>query len=153
MTIKTTKNILLGIVVFLTALVFVQSCKKGEKENSALIGTHILKKDVAKELLADDKTIEVTAIDFEVTGCPPQVNCIVGGYSKVKIKFKDNTQEQTLELCKGLCIIIARPLQAMITLNGSSYNVKLEEVLPGYDPERATVETPKAYIVIAKVNP
>lgn len=152
MAIKTTKSLLLGLIVLLTILLFLQACKKDGNENSDLIGAHILKKDVLKSLIANDQKIEITATDFQATGCPPQMNCLLGGYSKVKIKFKDNTQQQTLELCKGLCIIIAKPLQEVITLNSIKYNVKLEEILPEYNSEKETIETPKAYIVITKVN-
>lgn len=152
MAIKTTKNLLLGLIVLLTLLMLIQACKKDNNENLDLIGTHILKKNETKTVTANDKKVEITPIDFEITGCPPNYNCLVGGYSKVKINFKDDQKEQTLELCKGLCAIIARPLQQVITLNAIKYNVKLEEILPEYNSEKTSIETPKAYVVVTKVD-
>ncbi len=152
MAIKTTQKLLFALVILLTLLAFMQACKKGNHENLDLIGAHILKQDEPQELIANAQKIELTATDFVVTGCPPYMNCLVGGYSKVKIKFKDGQSAQSLELCKGLCALVAKPIQAEISLNGIKYNVKLEEILPQYNGEKPTIATPKAYIVITQLN-
>jgi hypothetical protein len=142
MAIKTTKNLLLGLIVLLTILLFIQACKKSENENEnlGLIGTHILKKDVVKNVMENNQKVGLTATDFDITSCPPDVTCISGGYSRVKIKFKDETSEQTLPLCLGICTSFAD----VITLYGIKYKVKLEEVVPA---------TSKVRIIITKADP
>lgn len=142
MAIKTTKNLLLGLIVLLTILLFIQACKKSENENEnlGLIGTHILKRDVVKNVMENNQKVGLTATDFDITSCPPDVTCISGGYSRVKIKFKDETSEQTLPLCLGTCTSFAD----VITLYGIKYKVKLEEVVPA---------TSKVHIIITKADP
>ena len=155
MAIKTTKNLLLCLIVLLTVLLFIQACKKSnngnknENENLNLTGTHILKKDVVKNVTEDNQKVELTAIGFDITSCPPNVTCISGGYAIVKIKFKDETKEQTLQLCVGGCTISSVPPQDIVTINGIKYNVKLTDVASA---EKIT-EVPKAQITVARVGP
>ncbi len=140
MAIKTTKNLLLGLIVLLTILLFIQACKKNENENSGLLGTHILKKDVVKNVTENNQNVGLTATDFDITSCPPEITCISGGYSRVKIKFKDETSEQTLTLCLGTCTVFGN----VVTLYGIKYKVKLEEVV---------LATSKVRILITKADP
>lgn len=151
MAIKTTKSLLLGLIVLLTILLFIQACKKNERdnENLDLIGTHLLKKDLVKKVTAYNKQVELTATNFEIVACPPNVNCISGGYSKVKIKFKDATKEQELQLCIGACTISSIPPQDIITINDVRYNVKLTDVISA---EKAT-GSPKLQITVTRVGP
>ncbi|WP_379089628.1 hypothetical protein [Pedobacter sp. UC225_65] len=139
MAIKTTKNLLLGLIVLLTILLFIQACKKNENENSGLLGTHILKKDVVKNVTENNQNVGLTATDFDITSCPPEITCISGGYSRVKIKFKDETSEQTLTLCLGTCTVFGN----VVTLYGIKYKVKLEEVV---------LATSKVRILITKAD-
>ncbi len=140
MAIKTTKNLLLGLIVLLTILLFIQACKKNENENSGLLGMHILKKDVVKNVTENNQNVGLTATDFDITSCPPEITCISGGYSRVKIKFKDETSEQTLTLCLGTCTVFGN----VVTLYGIKYKVKLEEVV---------LATSKVRILITKADP
>ena len=146
MAIKTTKNLLLGLIVLLTILLFIQACKKSENENRNenenlnLTGTHVLKKDLVKNVTEDNQKVGLTATDFDITSCPPNVTCISGGYSRVKIKFKDETSEQTLTICLGTCTVLGD----VVTLYGIKYKVKLEEVISA---------TSKVRIVITKADP
>lgn len=139
MAIKTTKNLLLGLIVLLTILLFIQACKKNENENSGLLGMHILKKDVVKNVTENNQNVGLTATDFDITSCPPEITCISGGYSRVKIKFKDETSEQTLTLCLGTCTVFGN----VVTLYGIKYKVKLEEVV---------LATSKVRILITKAD-
>ena len=151
MAIKTTKSLLIGLIVLLTILLFIQSCKKDERdnENLNLIGTHLLKKDLVKRVTAYNKQVELSATDFEIVSCPPNVNCITGGFSKVKIKFKDETKEQYLQLCIGACTISSIPPQDIITINDVRYNVKLTDMISA---EKITA-SPKAQITVTRVGP
>ncbi|MES2418744.1 MAG: hypothetical protein V4541_11195 [Bacteroidota bacterium] len=125
---KTIKTILLGLILILTILLILQSCKK--EGNTILIGTHLLKQDQTIEVLGHGKTIAITASEFSDSRCPPNVQCVWQGYASVKVKFKDDKQEQIIELCTGGCSITGKPEAQIVVLNEYAYQLKLEDINP-----------------------
>jgi hypothetical protein len=147
MSIKTTKNILLGTIVFLTFLTFIQACEKSDRTNSNLIGEHFLATNQAKTVDGKGKSILLTLTDLSDSRCPINANCIWQGVATATIKFKDDTKEQTITLCVGGCNIVAKPNVESIVLNNITYQIKLEDVTPY--PGTVTKETAKAKLVIS----
>lgn len=148
MSIKQTKTILLGFIVLLTLLVFVQACEKSDSKS--LIGTIILPANETKTVVQQDKSIAITASDFKDSRCPINANCVWQGYASVKITFKDDVKEQDLTLCTGGCSILAMPLPETITLNGTTYKIKLEEITPYPTLDKSKPEISKAKIRLSE---
>lgn len=124
---KTTKNILLGVVVVLTLLMFFQACEKTSEIN--FIGTHILEQNKAKETIAEDKKIWIEAYEFTDSRCPINVDCVWAGIATTKIRF-DDTPEGIIELCLGACDVVSKPRIQEITINNITYTVELKDLNP-----------------------
>jgi hypothetical protein len=142
---KTIKTILLGIILILTILLIIQSCKE---ENTRLTGVHLLKQDEPRKVFENGQAISITAFDFADSRCPPDVACVWAGNARVKLKFIDNNSTQTIGVCLGSCNTAAIPAGQPVVLNGASYTVKLKQVMPY--PGQKEQFTPRAEIVISK---
>ncbi len=128
MSIKQTKTVLLSVIVLLTVLIFVQACEKSA--STSLIGTIILTDKETKTFTNQGKSITITASDFKESRCPINANCVWQGYASVKITLKDDVKEQDLVLCLGGCDIAGIPPIDKVTLNGTTFKIKVEEITP-----------------------
>lgn len=143
---KTTKNILLGLVVVLTLLVFFQACEKTSE--TYFIGTHVLEKNMAKQVVAEGKQIWIEAKEFTDSRCPINVECVWAGVATAKISF-DDTPEGTIELCLGACDVVSKPKTQEININSIVYTVELKDLTP-YPEFGVKQEEKKATIIIKK---
>ncbi len=146
MKVQTTKTILLGTIVLLTILIFVQAC---EKVGENIVGTFILVKNETKTLESNGKKVDVTIVEFQDSRCPINASCVAQGYGAVTLKLKDDAQEQNLQLCIGGCSIAAIPQQQTIVLNGMTYKLKLEDITPYPTLDKNVTEAQKAKITIS----
>lgn len=147
MAIKTTKTLLVGLIILLTLLMIIQSCKKDENYN--LIGTHFLKQDEAKTVSENGKKIKMKVIAIEDSRCPINANCVTAGIAKITLSLTDDTKEQTIEVCKVGCYLNLNTA----VLNGTSYTFKLEDISPFPTLDKSIKEPAKAQIIISKTNP
>lgn len=148
MSIKQTKSVLLGVVILLTLLIFLQACEKSDSKG--LVGTFIISVNETKTLSHQGKSVAVTASDFQDSRCPINANCIWQGYGSVKLTFKDNAKEQHITLCIGGCSIVAMPLLQTVTLNGATYKIKLYEITPYPTLDTTKTEVSKAKITLSE---
>lgn len=128
MSVKQTKTILLGVIVLLSFLVVFQACEKSGTKG--LSSTITLKEKETKTIAYQGKSISIVATDFKDSRCPINADCVWQGNATVKIKFKDDVKEQDLLLCLGSCAILSTPLPETVTLNGTTYKIKLKEITP-----------------------
>ena len=128
MSIKQTKTALLSIIVLLTVLVFVQACEKSDAQS--LVGSIILTDKETKTAIHQGKSISITASDFKDSRCPINADCVWQGNATVKITFKDDVKEQEITMCLGGCSVLSVPLPNTITLNGTTFKIKLDEITP-----------------------
>ena len=128
MSIQQIKKVLQSVAVLLTLLVFIQSCEKSDSKS--LLGALTLTTNETKVVTHQNKKISITASDFKDSRCPINADCVWQGYASVKLTFKDDVKEQDLLLCLGGCAILAVPLPETVTLNGTVYKIKLEEITP-----------------------
>ncbi len=148
MAIKKTKTILLGIIVLLSCLIFIQAC---EKSNTTGVGDSItLPENVTKTVTVQGKTISATATNFTDSRCPINADCVWQGYAMVKVNFKDETKEQDINMCIGACEILSVNLPKTIVLNGKTYKIKLTEVTPYPTLDKNMPEPSKAKITISE---
>ena len=126
MSIKQTKTVLLSVIALLSLLVFVQACEKSD--STGLIGTITLADKETQTLLHQGKSITITASDFNDSRCPVNADCVWQGNATVKITFKDDLKTQDIVLCLGGCNIAAIPVIDKVTLNGTTFNIKLEDI-------------------------
>jgi len=148
MSIKQTKTVLLGVIVLLSFLLFIQACEKSNTTN--LIGTLILPANETKTVVYQGKSISITASDFKDSRCPINANCVWQGYASVKITFKDDVKEQDLTFCVGGCSTVAIPLIETVTLNGTTYKIKLEDITPYPSLDKMKPESSKAKITLSQ---
>ena len=148
MSIKQTKTVLLGVVVLLTFLLFFQACEKANSEN--LIGTFVLTANETKTAVHQGKTITVTATDFKDSRCPINADCVWQGNATVKITFIDDVKEQEITMCLGACSILSVPLPNTITLNGTTYKIKLDEITPYPTLNKIMPDKSRAKITLSK---
>lgn len=141
---KTTKNILLGVVAMLTLLVFFQACDK--IAHTDFEGTHVLEKNMAKQVVAGGKQVWMEVKEITDSRCPINVECVWAGIATAKISF-DDLPENTVELCLGACDVVSKPRIQEITINSVIYTVELKDVTP-YPGDKQ--EDKKATIVITK---
>ncbi|MCY1516664.1 hypothetical protein D9M68_513120 [compost metagenome] len=128
MSVKQIKTLLIGIIILLSLLIFLQSCEKSA--TLTLTGTIILKDKVPQSLIHQDKTILITAFDFQESRCPANANCIWQGFASVKLSIRDDLKIQEIILCNGACTVPGLPSAQTLSLNGTSFNIKLEEINP-----------------------
>lgn len=145
MDIKKTKTILLGIIVLLSSLVFIQAC---EKSTAVTENTITLQEDQTKNTVIKGKTIAITATNFTDSRCPINADCVWRGYAMVKINFKDETKEQNINMCIGGCEILSVNLPNTIVLNDKTYHIKLSDVTPYPTTDKVMPEPSKAKIII-----
>ena len=143
---KTTKNILLGFVAILTLLMFFQACDK--ISYTEFEGTHVLEKNMAKQVVAEGKQIWMEIKEIEDSRCPVNAACVWAGVATAKISF-DDIPENTVELCLGACDVVSKPKTQEITINSIVYTVELKDVTP-YPGPGVGPKDKKATIVIAK---
>jgi len=147
MKIQTTKTVLLSIVLMLTMLLFFQACDKTSETN--FVGTHMLEKNKAKETIAEGNKIWIEAKEFTDSRCPINVDCVWAGVATAKISFKDDAQEQNIELCLGACDVANKPKTQEITIKAVNYIVELKDFTP-YPNLGDKPADSKATIVITK---
>lgn len=128
MSIKQTKNVLVSIIALLIVLIFIQACEK--TSSTSLIGTLSISENETKTVSHQGKNITIKATDFKESRCPINANCIWQGYASVKITFKDDVKEQELILCTSGCSVANIPIVDKVTLNGTTYKLKLENITP-----------------------
>lgn len=148
MSIKQTKTVLLGVILLLSFLLFIQACEKSN--TTSLIGTLILPANETKTVVYQGKSISITASDFKDSRCPINANCVWQGYASVKITFKDDVKEQDLTFCMGGCSTVAIPLIETVTLNGTTYKIKLEDITPYPSLDKMKPESSKAKITLSQ---
>lgn len=148
MSIKQTKTVLLGVIVLLSFLLFIQACEKSN--TTSLIGTLILPANETKTVVYQGKSISITASDFKDSRCPINANCVWQGYASVKITFKDDVKEQDLTFCMGGCSTVSIPLIETVTLNGTTYKIKLEDITPYPSLDKMKPESSKAKITLSQ---
>ena len=147
MKIQTTKTVLLSIVLMLTMLLFFQACDKTSETN--FVGTHMLEKNKAKETIAEGNKIWIEAKEFTDSRCPINVDCVWAGVATAKISFKDDTKEQTIELCLGACDVVSKPKTQEITIKNIDYTVELSDLNP-YPNLGDKADNSKATLIIKK---
>ncbi|TCC89469.1 hypothetical protein EZ428_17410 [Pedobacter frigiditerrae] len=134
------------LVMLLAALTFI-GCKK--QTSLDLSGTYTIKSS-AKLFIPKNRNIAtLTASDFADSRCPANAICVWEGVGTVKIKFKDEVKEQTIELCTGGCAVVSKSKAQDITLNNLNYTVELTELSP-YPGTGTANSTKKATIVIKR---
>lgn len=144
MTIRQTKIVLIGIIILLSLLIFMQSCKKAETPDFS--GSIALKANEMNVFALAGKTIQVTASEFYESRCPKNAMCVWEGYAAVKINFKDEKGEQNQLLCTGSCNIPTLNKEKTIELNGISYTIRLEDITP-YPDVNAPESKPRTAII------
>ena len=148
MSFKQIKIVLRGVIILLTLLVFFQACEKSDSTD--LMGSLTLSANETKNVAHQGKNITITASDFNDSRCPPNANCIWEGYASVKITFKDDVKTQDIVLCLGGCNIVTIPVIDKVTLNGTTYKIKLEEITPYPTTDKNKPETSKAKITFSE---
>lgn len=148
MSIKQTKTVLLGVIVLLTFLLFFQACEK--VDSKSLVGTLVLTANEPKTVVHQGKNITVTATEFKDSRCPINADCVWQGNASVKITFKDDVKEQEITMCLGACSVVSVPLPNTITLNGTTYKIKLEEITPYPTLDKIKPEVSKAKITLSE---
>lgn len=148
MSIKQTKTVLLGIIVLLTFLVFFQACEKSDSKS--LIGTLTLPTGVTKTVTHKGKRVSITASDFKESRCPFNADCTWIGNATVKITFKDETKEEVINMCLGGCDLLSVPLPNSITLNGTTYKIKLQSITPDPSIGKVNQEPSTAKITLSE---
>ena len=124
---KTTKNILLGFVAILTLLMFFQACDK--ISYTEFEGTHVLEKNMAKQVVAEGKQIWMEIKEIEDSRCPVNANCVWAGVATTKISF-DDIPENTIELCLGACDVVNKPKTREVKIKDIIYIVELKDLSP-----------------------
>jgi hypothetical protein len=147
MKVQTIKTLLLTVIAFLTVLLIFQACEK--TQTTSFVGTHILEKSIFKVTATANDKIWLEAKEFTDSRCPINVNCVWAGVATAKISFKDDTEEQIIELCKGACSVVAKPKTQEILIKNVSYIVELIDLTP-YPGTYNKTETAKATITITK---
>lgn len=150
MKVKTTKTVLLSIIAFLTFLLFFQACEKGK--NIRFIGAHSLQKNEIVRTSDNGKKIVMEVLEIQDTRCPINADCIGMGSLKIKIKFTDEHQDQTFELCEGSCYITNMPVKKIISLNGSDYELVLQDITPFPNRDTTKKEIQKAIVIISRAT-
>lgn len=142
---KRTKLILSSIALILTVLVFVQACKKGNAVD--LSGTYTISAGENLHIPENRNTATISASNFADSRCPINADCVWAGVAIGNFTFKDNANEQTIELCLGACDVVKKNKTQDISLNGINYTLELTEVTPY---PGTTKENSKATIVLKK---
>ncbi|HTM97178.1 MAG TPA: hypothetical protein VL088_00470 [Pedobacter sp.] len=148
MAIQKTKTILLGIIVVLSLLVFIQACEKSSTIGSA--HTVILTENETKTSAFEGKNVAITATKFTDSRCPINADCVWQGNATVKVNFKDENKEQEITMCIGGCDVLSVNLPKTIVLNGKTYQIKLEEITPYPTLNKPIAEPSKAKIIISR---
>lgn len=144
---KTTKNILLGLVVILTLLVFFQACEKSNTVDYS--GKYLIKIGETKNFPQNTKLATLTFQEYTDKRCPINTDCIWYGSTQGIFKLKIDQNQQTLELCFGSCNTIAKPANQEFTVNGVTYSVNLIELTP-YPGSSQANEKAEATILVKK---
>ncbi|SFG74364.1 hypothetical protein [Pedobacter insulae] len=148
MAIKKIKTILLGVIVFLSCLIFIQACEKSGSLGSA--ETLLLTENETKTAAFEGEKIAITATNFTDSRCPVNADCVWSGYAMLKVNFKEENKEQDITMCIGACEILSVNLPNTIILNGKTYKIKLQEVTPYPTLNKSVSEPSKAKIIITK---
>lgn len=125
---KTTKNILLGIVVILTFLLFFQACEKSN--NVDFSGKYVIKVGETKNVPQNANLANLTFQEYTDSRCPANAQCVWQGAAQAKFKLKTDQSEQLIELCLGACDVISKNTNQEFTVNAVQYTVKLIELTP-----------------------
>ncbi len=144
---KTTKNILLGIVAILTLLLIFQACEKTNTIDFS--GKYVIKVGETISVPQNSKLALLTFQEYTDSRCPINVNCVWEGAAQGKFKLKTEQNEQTIELCLGGCNVISKPTLQEFNVNGVTYTVKLIELTP-YPGSSQANEIAEATILVQK---
>ncbi len=144
---KTTKNILLGIVAILTLLLFFQACEKSNHTDFS--GKYMIKVGETKSIPQSSKLATLTFQEYTDSRCPVNVNCIWEGAAQAKFLLKINQNEQMVELCIGGCNVISKATTQDFNVNGVIYSAKLITLTP-YPGSSNANEKAEATILVQK---
>ena len=144
---KTTKNILLGIVGILTLLLFSQACEKSS--NSDFSGKYTIQLGESIKVPQNSKLALLTFQEYSDSRCPEGKTCIWEGVAQGKFQLKTDQNEQIIDLCLGGCYAISKPDAQEFKVNGVNYTVKMIEVTPYPGTSKAN-EKVKATILVQK---
>lgn len=144
---KTTKNILLGIVAILTLLLFFQACEK--TSNVDFSGKYVIKIGETINVPQSSNLALLTFQEYTDSRCPANVNCVWEGVAQGKFKLKLDQNEQLVELCIGGCNVIAKPTNQEFSVNGVTYSVNLLELRP-YPGSGKANEKSEATLLVQK---
>lgn len=144
---KTTKNILLGIVVILTFLLFFQACEKTNALDFS--GKYVIKVGETKNVPQNTNLATLTFQEYTDSRCPANAQCVWQGVAQAKFKLKTDQNEQLIELCLGACDVISKNTNQEFTVNGVIYTVKFIELTP-YPGTGNANEKAEATIVVQK---
>ena len=144
---KTTKNILLGLVVILTFLLFFQACEKSNTVDFS--GKYVIKVGETKNVPQNTNLATLTFQEYTDSRCPANVQCVWEGAAQGKFKLKTDQSEQIIELCLGGCNVISKNTNQEFNVNGVIYTVKLIELTP-YPGTGNANEKAEATILVQK---
>ena len=144
---KTTKNILLGIVAILTLLLFFQACEKSRTIDFS--GKYVIKVGESKNVPQNTTFANLTFQEYSDSRCPANAQCVWQGVAQAKFKLKTDQNEQLIELCLGACDVISKNTNQEFTVNGVIYTVKFIELTP-YPGTGNANEKAEATIVVQK---
>ena len=122
-------------------------CKK--QTDLDLSGTYILKSGQSLSIPTNRNLASLTAAELTDSRCPANAICVWEGIGTGKFIFKDNTKEQTIELCIGACAVVSKPKTPEIILNSITYTVELTSLNP-FPGTGTANETVKATILLKK---
>ncbi|RZL46854.1 MAG: hypothetical protein EOP00_13725 [Pedobacter sp.] len=112
-----------------------------------LSGTYTLSSGESLLIPKNRNLATIKAADLEDSRCPINALCTWEGVATGKFTFKDNSKEQTVELCLGACAIVSKPKTQELTLNGNLYTIELSNLSPY---PGTTKENRKATIILTK---
>lgn len=144
---KTTKNILIGVVAILTLLLFFQACDKSN--GTDFTGKYTIEKGETINIPQNTKLAQLTFQESTDSRCPINANCVWQGAAQAKFIVKTEQKEQTLDLCLGGCDVIAKNRKQKLSINGEVYFVELVELTP-YPTTEKPLQTPKATLLVQK---
>ncbi|RZK44210.1 MAG: hypothetical protein EOO90_00685 [Pedobacter sp.] len=147
MSAKQTKTILVGIIVFLSILIVLQSCEKSDSGKLPI--TVAVSENEKKVFNYQDQTITVSATNFRESRCPINADCAWQGFASVKVIFTDDANEQEIYLCTGGCEVMSIPLVKTVTLNGTEFKIKLDEISPYPNLSDTQKPTPKVKFTLS----
>lgn len=144
---KTTKNVLLGLVVILTLLIFFQACTKSTITD--IPEKYIIKEGETIHIPQNTKLGELTFLNYTDSRCPINAYCVWQGAALANFKIKTDREEQNIELCLGGCEVIKKNKKQKFVVNGVLYEAELIELHP-YPGMDKTTEIAQATVLVQK---